>query len=57
VVIPRDIAEELLDRLTGRELAEADYTAAIARGDFNNDWVDQILTSNGVVLERAAGAL
>ena len=54
VVIPRDIAEDLLQRLNDRKAAEADYTAAVARGDFNNSWVDAVLESNGVAVEQPA---
>jgi regulator of RNase E activity RraA len=52
VVVPRELAEELVDRLAGRELAEAGYTAAVARGDFSNAWVDDILTASGVAVEQ-----
>jgi hypothetical protein len=52
-VIPRDIAEDLLERLTNRAAAEADYTAAVARGEFSNDWVDQLLENGGVAVESA----
>jgi regulator of RNase E activity RraA len=52
VVVPRDIAQELVERLTAREAAEADYRAAVARGEFTNDWVDAILEGSGVVVER-----
>ena len=52
VVIPRDIADDLLVRLTERRAAEADYTAAVARGDFDNDWVDAILERSGVVVDE-----
>lgn len=51
VVVPRGIAEDLIARLEAREAAEADYTAAVARGDFSNDWVDQLLSTNGVCIE------
>jgi regulator of RNase E activity RraA len=54
VVIPRDIAEELLQRLTDRKAAEADYTAAVARGEFDNSWVDALLERNGVAFEQPA---
>lgn len=43
VVIPREIAASLLDRLLQRTEAEAQYVAAVARGDFSNAWVDAIL--------------
>jgi regulator of RNase E activity RraA len=48
VVVPRDIADELLARLIAKREAEADYTAAVARGDFNNAWVDATLEASGV---------
>jgi regulator of RNase E activity RraA len=53
VVVPRGIADELIARLEAREAAEANYNAAVARGEFSNDWVDQILSSNGVCVEEA----
>ena len=43
VVVPRDIADELLERLRLRAAGEADYTAAVRRGDFDNSWVDRLL--------------
>lgn len=51
VVAPRDIAEELLNRLRDREAAEADYRSSVARGEFSNTWVDEILIGSGVVVE------
>jgi regulator of RNase E activity RraA len=53
VVIPRDIADELLVRLTAKREAEAEYTAAVARGDFNNAWVDATLEASGVLVRDA----
>lgn len=50
VVVPRDIAEDLLQRLVDRSAAEADYLAAVARGDFSNAWVDEILLATGVTM-------
>jgi RraA family protein len=52
VVVPRDIAEELLERLQARRAAESDYTAAVAKGDFDNRWVDEILADSGVAVEQ-----
>lgn len=54
VVVPRNIAAELYERLRNRKQAEADYTVAVSRGDFSNAWVDEILTTNGVMVERPA---
>ncbi len=51
VVIPSGIAADLLGRLRERASVEADYTAAVARGEFSNDWVDAALDSGGAVRE------
>jgi len=51
VVVPRSIASDLLRRLQDRAAAEADYTAAVARGEFSNAWVDAALDGNGVARE------
>jgi regulator of RNase E activity RraA len=52
VVVPRDFAEELLDRLLTRTAAEADYMEAIRRGEFSNAWVDRLLEASDVPVER-----
>lgn len=57
VVIPREIADELLARLQASAQIEADYLAAVARGEFSNDWVDGLLHQHGLMqdlLERDA---
>lgn len=51
VVAPRDNAQALLNRLLDREAAEADYRSSVARGEFSNTWVDEILIGSGVVVE------
>ncbi len=56
VVVPHDIASELLERLETRASAEADYVAAVARGDFSNAWVDAVLADAGVSESPADGA-
>lgn len=43
VVVPREVAVEMLERLRARSALEADYLAAVKRGDFSNAWVDAIL--------------
>jgi regulator of RNase E activity RraA len=48
VVVPRELTEEMVRRLEARRSTEADYTAAVARGDFSNEWVDAILEEGGV---------
>jgi len=57
VVIPREIASDLLQRLIDRKAAEADYTAAVARGEFSNDWVDALLERSGCVREEFSESL
>lgn len=51
VVVPRGIAAELLEKLRKKATGEADYTAAVARGEFSNEWVDAALDSGGIVRE------
>jgi regulator of RNase E activity RraA len=48
VIIPRDDAADLLERLRSRAASEADYTAAVARGEFSNRWVDTLLAQSGL---------
>jgi len=51
VVIPQEIAGEILDRLKASVAKESDYVAAVARGDFSNDWVDALLVDSGLTLD------
>ncbi len=43
VVVPREIAENLLQRLKQLKANMAEYLAAVQRGEFSNRWVDAIL--------------
>jgi regulator of RNase E activity RraA len=45
VVVPTEIAEELLARLQSHEEANAAYLASVKRGDFSNEWVDRTLAA------------
>jgi len=45
VVVPREIAAELLERLREHEAAQAAYLDGVKRGVFSNEWVDTILTN------------
>lgn len=47
VAVPREIVAELLQRLKAHQQANADYFAAVKRGDFSNQWVDRILNEQG----------
>jgi regulator of RNase E activity RraA len=57
VVVPRIIADELLERLRTRAAIEADYTAAVRRGEFSNGWVDRLLEESGVEIRQPVAAL
>jgi regulator of RNase E activity RraA len=49
VVVPRATAPGLLERLRARAAADADYQAAVARGEFSNGWVDDLLQESGLL--------
>jgi regulator of RNase E activity RraA len=51
VVIPQAIAGEMLASLRAKAAGEAGYTAAVARGDFSNAWVDRLLEQSGMPIE------
>ncbi|HYF44758.1 MAG TPA: hypothetical protein VD926_01020 [Acidimicrobiales bacterium] len=51
VVVPREAAEDVLARLEQRAASEAEYVAAVARGQFSNDWVDTALAASGLTVE------
>lgn len=48
VIVPRDAAGDLLERLRTKAAVEAEYEAAVARGEFSNAWVDATLKDAGV---------
>jgi regulator of RNase E activity RraA len=48
VVVPQGFCAELLEQLRGREDASRAYSEAVARGEFDNRWVDAILEEGGV---------
>ena len=50
-VVPQEFASELLDRLRAKQQREAEYNAAVARGDFDNTWVDDTLAEGGVTVD------
>lgn len=55
VVVPSDIAVDLIDRARSRAAREADYVAAVARGDFSNSWVDAQLAESGLIVDTGQG--
>jgi RraA family protein len=56
VVVPCGIACEVLGRLERQKRSESDYTAAVARGEFSNAWVDDVLTAGGVWIDQDGDA-
>lgn len=52
VVVPRLDAESVLEDVRAKAAGEADYVAAVARGEFSNAWVDRFLAENGLDTER-----
>jgi regulator of RNase E activity RraA len=48
VIVPRDAAGDVLERLRTKAAVEAEYEAAVARGEFSNAWVDATLKNAGV---------
>lgn len=56
VVVPQSVAGELLQRLRDRAAREADYRDAVQRGEFSNEWVDNLLLQHGVEPEKVEQA-
>lgn len=52
VVVPRNSAVDVLESLRGRSDAHDTYMAKVARGQFSNAWVDELLERNGVAPEH-----
>lgn len=52
VIVPQEVAAELLDRLRNRSEREAGYRDAVRRGEFSNEWVDGLLFESGVAPEE-----
>ena len=53
VIIPQEIANELLQRLYAQSGSMTDYLAGVKRGQFSNDWVDKVLQEAGCVVPAA----
>lgn len=56
VVIPREIAGDLLQRLQTQRAKMAAYLAGVKGGHFSNDWVDKILSETGCVIPETRRA-
>ena len=55
VVVPQDIAVELLERLRSHQQSNAAYLASVKRGEFSNRWVDAMLEEHGCVIASSPG--
>ena len=44
VIVPLEAADDVLQQLRARRAGEAQYLAAVQRGEFSNAWVDKLLT-------------
>ena len=51
VVIPREFAPELLERCRLKSQGEAEYVAAVRRGEFSNAWVEDELAGSGCLFD------
>lgn len=51
VIVPLDIAEDLTRRLKQNRAANAEYLAAVRRGEFSNAWVDRVLEQHECPIE------
>lgn len=52
VIVPQEVAPDLLQRLRDRAARETDYREAVQRGEFSNEWVDNLLFDSGVAPEE-----
>lgn len=50
VVIPRDNAEEILERMLTYKQSISDYIAGVKKGVFSNKWVQDALAESGCVI-------
>lgn len=57
VVVPKECAEEVVESLEGRAVAESAYAAAVARGEFSMGWVDEVLRMGGIEVPFPAGRM
>lgn len=57
VVVPQQVAHELLNRLRSHRESNAAYLAAVERGQFSNAWVDTQLAEQECPVEPFVGGL
>jgi len=57
VAAPQDIVGELIRRLKTHEAGSREYLEAVQRGDFSNQWVDDLLAEHNCPFDGALGNL
>jgi len=50
VVVPKDDAGEILDRMVAYKQSISDYVAAVKKGVFSNRWVQEVLDESGCII-------
>ncbi len=50
VIVPRESADDILERLQAYQEKNRDYFAGVKRGDFSNKWVDDLLDDSGCII-------
>lgn len=51
VVVRRDFAEDIIERLDKQQASLKEYEQAVRRGEFSNEWVDDLLETLGCTIE------
>lgn len=51
IAIPRESAADVLQRVAAQQEHQREYLAALERGEFSNDWVDQVLEMHDCPVE------
>ena len=57
VVVPQEVAGELLERLQAQKAQLATYLAGVKRGQFSNEWVDKLLQEAGCTIPSTNGEI
>ena len=51
VVVPRENAEDVLERLDAFKKKNQDYFDGVKKGVFSNRWVDDVLEEGGCIID------
>lgn len=57
VVVPQEVAPELLERLQAQKAKLTAYLMGVKRGQFSNEWVDRLLEEAGCVIPSTKNAV